>query len=43
MMELGVVDGAVANLDQEFLGKTVVIVMTVLVLPGGEFLGVLLG
>ena len=32
-MELGVVDGAVANLDQEFLGKKVVVVLTVLVLP----------
>ena len=43
MMELGVVGGAVGNLDQEFLGKNVVVVLAVLVLPKEEFLGVLLG
>ena len=43
MMELGVVGGAVGNQDQEFLGKNGVVVLTVLVLPEGEFLDVLLG
>ena len=43
MMELGVVGGAVGNLDQEFLGKNVVVVLRVLVLREEEILGVLQG
>ncbi len=36
-------DGTVGILDQEFLGKNVVVVLTVLMLPEEEFLDVLLG
>ena len=39
MTELGVVGVAVGNLDQEFLGKNVVVVLTVVVLPEEQFLG----
>ena len=43
MMGLGVVGGAVGNQDQEFLGKNVVVVLTVLVFPEEQFPGVLPG